>query len=405
MERAAVALRALPGIEELLPALGGLPPCYLVGGAVRDLLLGSATVDLDVAVEGDAEAVALRLAERLGGSVRAHGRFGTATVRAESLSVDLAGTRTETYAAPGALPDVAPASLAEDLRRRDFTVNAMAMSLTPAELGTLHDPHGGRADLEDRRIRVLHAKSFIDDPTRVLRAVRYAVRLGFALERDTELWLRAAVAGGTLTTVSGPRIRDELLDMLAEPDAPDSIEMARELGLGEALQAGLDLDPNLVASAKLGALETSANPVHTALAALCSGSPRDVEPWLDRLGLTADARDAVVRAARRAPALAQDLRHDLQPSAVYALLSPEPPEALALALAFGAPAKPVVAFTSSLRGMRLEITGTDLLAAGLPESPAIGEALEQTLSLKLDGEIAGREAELQAALRIAGARP
>lgn len=401
VERAEAALHALPGMGELLPALDGLPPCYLVGGAVRDLLLGATTVDLDVAVEGDAEAVALHLAERLGGSVRAHGRFGTATVHAGALRVDLAGTRTETYAAPGALPEVAPAPLADDLRRRDFTVNAMAMSLMHDDLGALHDPHGGRADLDGRLIRVLHAESFADDPTRILRSIRYAVRLGFALEPETESRLRAAVADGALATVSGPRIRDELLDMLGEDGAPDSVELARALGVGTALHPTLDLDPARLASAKLAVAETSADPVLTALAALCAGATQDLEPWLDRLGLTRDARDAVLRAASRAPALTRELRAELRPSAVYELLSPEPPETLALALALGAPAEPVMAFASSLRDVRLEITGADLLAAGVPESPALGTALERTLALKLDGEVAGPADELATALRIA----
>lgn len=404
MERAEVALRALPGIEQLLPALEGLKPCFLVGGAVRDLLLGATTVDLDVAVEGDAEAVALHLAERLGGEVRAHGRFGTATVRAPGLQVDLATARRETYAEPGALPEVEPATLDEDLRRRDFTINAMAMSLAPDELGAVHDPHGGREDLEARVVRVLHETSFIDDPTRLLRAVRYATRFGFAFEPDTERLAREATAAGALGTVSGPRIRDELIDLLGEQGAPESVELLRTLGLGDALHPALEVDPDRVASAKLAAFEIAAEPAHAALAALCLGSPDDLEPWIDRLGLPAGARDAVLRAARRSPALADELRGDLRPSELHALLAPEPPETLALALALGAPAEPVLDFVSRLRGIRLEISGADLLDAGVPESPALGEALERTLACKLDGEVGGREDELRLALDIARAQ-
>ena len=176
-------LAALPGMESLLPAIAGLgAPCYLVGGAVRDVLRGElGSVDLDVAIEGDAPTAADVLAKRLGGSAVAHDRFATATVRAGALVVDLAATRREVYAGPGALPAVEPAALPEDLGRRDFTVNAMAIGLSGEDLGRLHDPRGGRADLDAGLIRILHPASFLDDPTRLLRALRYESRLAFSL--------------------------------------------------------------------------------------------------------------------------------------------------------------------------------------------------------------------------------
>src|SRR5215212_1114901 len=142
-------------MERLLPALDGLPPVYLVGGAVRDLLLGLPVVDVDMAVEGDGPRTARELAERLAGDVLPHDRFGTAIVRAGTIEFDLAATRRETYPAPGALPVVEPAGLKEDLGRRDFTINALAAGLQGDELGHLHDPHGGCADLDSRAVRVL----------------------------------------------------------------------------------------------------------------------------------------------------------------------------------------------------------------------------------------------------------
>src|SRR5213592_1786444 len=160
----------LPGMDRLLPALEGLPPAYLVGGAVRDLLLGADSVDLDVAIEGDAPVLAWELAERLGGLATTHERFGTATVRAGDLVFDLATTRRERYERPGALPEVEPAPLTDDLARRDFTINAMAVGLTGADVDVLHDPQHGREDLHAGRVRVLHPRSFLDDPTRLLRA-------------------------------------------------------------------------------------------------------------------------------------------------------------------------------------------------------------------------------------------
>ena len=404
-------VRALRGMDRVLPALEGGPSCFLVGGAVRDLLLGREPFDVDIAVEGDAEAVAALVADALGGEAKSHERFGTATVVAGGVdAVNLARTRSEAYAAPGALPEVEPADLGEDLVRRDFTVNAMAVALTP-DLGALSDPHRGRKDLGIGLIRVLHPASFSDDPTRLLRAVRYAARLDFSIESNTARWAREAVAAGALTTVSGPRIRDELLDLLTEDEAPRAVELLRELGIDRGLHPGLRADPELVASAKLAAAETAANPALAALAAFAVDRPASstapvesdggIAAWIDRLGLTAGDRDAVLGAAQRAPGLVEELRGGLRPSRLRALLDGEPPEALALALALGAPAEPILDFVSRLSTARLEITGADLIAAGLPESPALGRALGETLARKLDGELDGRDDELRVALEIA----
>src|SRR5205823_13758082 len=160
---------------------------------------------------------------------------------------------------PGALPVIEPAPLAEDLARRDFTVNAMAIGLTGDNLDELHDPHGGREDLEGRRVRVLHERSFVDDPTRLLRAVRYEIRLGFRMDPETERLAREAVGEGALSTVSGPRVRDELLDLLAEPDMPTGLERLAELGIDRGLHPALEADPELAAAAALGAAETGAD--------------------------------------------------------------------------------------------------------------------------------------------------
>jgi tRNA nucleotidyltransferase (CCA-adding enzyme) len=391
-------VRRLPGMEVLLPLLEGLPPTYLVGGAVRDLLLGAEHVDLDIAVEGDVRSVA----RALGGTAQVHERFGTATVRIGDLVVDLATTRTESYDEPGALPRVSAATLEEDLRRRDFAVNAMAVALRGDDLGHLYDPCGGLADLRAGVIRILHRGSFLDDPTRLLRAVRYETRLGFRMDEDTERAARAAVAEEAMSTVSGARVRDELMDLLAEPDVPTGIERMRDLGLDRALHPALDPDPDLVASASLGAAALGGDRALAALAALCAGAPEELDLWLAGLQLEARDRDAVSRAARVAPRLAAELRErERTPSELRALLGREPPEALALALALGAPSEPILRWVTSLSRVRLEIGGADLLAAGVPEGPAIGRALEETLRRKLDGLVGGRDEELRVALEVA----
>jgi tRNA nucleotidyltransferase (CCA-adding enzyme) len=394
-------VRRVPGMERLLPALAGLPPAYLVGGAVRDLLRGQRAVDLDLAMEGDARSAARELAVRLGGRAREHERFGTATVLTDGLGFDLATTRRETYERPGALPSVEAAGLDEDLGRRDFTINAMAIGLSGDDLGHLYDPHGGLDDLRARLVRVLHDRSFEDDPTRLLRALRYEARLGFAMDPETERLALEAAARHGFATVSGPRVRDELVDLLAEEQAPAALERLHALGLDRALHPALEVNPELAAAATLGAVAIGADRAGAALAALVAGAPGELAGWLDELGLTAQARDAAVRAALHAPFLARELRREPRPSEVHALLRDEPPEALALALALRAPPEPILRFVTELRGVRLEITGDDLIAAGVPEGPAIGRALDAALRRKLDGEVEGREAELEVALEEA----
>src|SRR4051794_39025339 len=389
-------------MDRLLPALEGLPPAYLVGGGVRDLMLGVASPDLDIAVEADAHATARALAERLGGFVQEHDRFATAKVKAEGLIVDIAQTRTETYPTPGSLPVVKPATLADDLRRRDFTINAMAVALRGDELGHLHDPYGGRRDLDDRVIRVLHDQSFLDDPTRLIRAARYETRLGFRMDDHTERLARDAVEIGAMKTLSGTRLRDALFLLLAEYDAPSALKRLHDLGVDRALHPALEFDATLAASAAIGAGEVDADRVLAVLAALISRDPEALDPWLESLGLEREQRERVRRAARDAAALVEGLRAvELSPSAIYALLHDEPAEALALALALGVAPEPILEWSSRLRRVRLDITGDDLIAAGVEPGPALGRALSETLRAKLDGEVEGRDAELRYALQVA----
>lgn len=403
MTELASRIRALPGMDALLGALPGLPPVYLVGGAVRDLLLGGPLddPDIDLAVEGDGVLAARRLAARLDGEAVEHGRFGTATVRAGELTVDLASTRRERYGQPGGLPEVEPAPLVEDLTRRDFTINAMAAPLSPAELGSLQDPHGGAADLRAGTIRILHERSFIDDPTRLLRAARYAARLGFALEAETERLAREAAAAGALARVSGPRLRDALLGLLAEADCAAAVAHVGYLGLDRSMHPALSADPDRVASAALGAVETGADRVLAALAALVTDEPGKLREWLEYLALGRERTARVARAADDAPRLAAALCQELRPSQLHRLLAAEPREALALALGLGAPADPILRYLADLSHVRLEVTGDDLVAAGIAPSPAIGRALEETLARKLDAEVSGRDEELAVALELA----
>ena len=396
-------IEALPGMDRVFPALEGLPPTYLVGGALRDLLRGAVTKDLDLAVEGRADAVARELAQRLGGEVEGYERFGTATVRAGDLRLDLAAARRERYRLPGALPEVEPATIEEDLGRRDFTINAMAAALVAEERGRLHDPHGGRHDLEAGVIRILHRHSFVDDPTRLLRAVRYEARLGFAMDRDTEALARAAAADRVAGTVSAKRIGDELLQLLAEEPLPAALARLADLGLDRALDPALAVDPDFAAAAAEAAPAVGADRAMAALAALVTGSLDVLGSWLEGLDLGAQRRDRVVGAARAAGPITAALNSDplLPDSELRRLLARPPPEALALARALDAPPEPISRYLEDLRAVRLDIGGDDLLAAGIEPSPTLGRALAETLRRKLDGEVSGREEELRLALALA----
>ena len=396
-------VRRLPGMERLLTALDGLPPAYLVGGWVRDLLRGELPErGPDLTVEGDAPLVARALADRLGGEVREYERFRTAIVRIGDVEVDLVTSRKETYDEPGALPRVEQAPLVDDLRRRDFAVNAMAIGLKGDDLGHLYDPHGGLSDLEAGLLRVLHDQSFRDDPTRLLRGVRFEARLGFGFDPDTEVLAREAVAAEALATVSADRTGRELVMILEETEAPAAVRRLKELDIHTALHPALDPDPEQVASAALGAVTLGANQVTSELSAMVVENPQELDLWVAALPLEARDRDAVARAARVAPRLCTALRErEHTPSELRALLGSEPPEALALALALGAPSEPVLRWATSLSAVGLEIGGDDLLEAGVPEGPVIGRALEETLRRKLDGLVDGRDEELETALALA----
>ena len=204
----------------LLQALGQAADAHgstlwAVGGVVRDSLIGTPVLDIDLTSETPANELGQTLVSATGGSVSAITPFLTAKLTIDGHRFDLATTRTETYPQPATLPIVTPGTLAEDLKRRDFTINAMAASLAPSDFGDVTDPYGGQADLDARLVRALHQRSFQDDPTRAFRAVRYAVRLGFRIDRRTASWMRAD--GQLIERLTGTRIRHEIEHILREP--------------------------------------------------------------------------------------------------------------------------------------------------------------------------------------------
>lgn len=385
-------------VAEAVQRLGG---AYLVGGTVRDLLLGSPSADVDLAVVGDGVAFARRLARELGGRVTAHGAFGTAVVRLGPLHVDVVTARSERYPEPAALPEVSLGSLEDDLRRRDFTINALAASLRAEDLGTLVDPHGGRLDLERGAVRVLHDASFVDDPTRILRAIRYESRLGFRMDEHTEALARAGVAG--IGLLSGARVREELVALLDERQAAASVVRLGELAAARAIHPGLaaGVQPAAVVGRVVELRDRYGVDVprwRPVLAVLARGLARaELSEWLGALKLRrVDAR-AVASAVRVAPQLAS--LTGVRPSQLAALAREADPDAPLVALAL-ADSGPLHDYFAASRHVRLEITGADLAALGLEESPRVGEILDELLARKLDGRLDGRASELAAAREL-----
>ena len=369
-ERLGERVRNLDGLAELRRAAGDLS-LYLVGGVVRDLLLGVPHAELDLVVEGELRPIA----ESLGGEQVDHERFATAVVRVGDLRIDLASARRESYPRPGALPEVEPASLREDLGRRDFTVNAMAVPLRGEP--ELIDPHGGLADLRAGLLRVLHPGSFRDDPTRALRATRYAARFGLGLEPETERLLRET----DLSTVSEDRVDAELRRIAFEREPELALRLVRDWDLLDLPANGPELAGRAIKLVRSEPWEGVASPGDLALAALGRG-PKGSEP-------AAMAREL----ARAEPGRASEgLR----------LASGRAPEELALARAMGG--EWLDDYLGKWSRVALEIGGEDLIEAGIPEGPAVGAGLEAALAAKLDGEVRGRQQELEVALAAARER-
>ena len=400
-------LRALDVFDAVTALAQPYEGVYLVGGTVRDLLLGAPSFDVDLAVEGDAIAFAEALAQRLDGRVRTHRKFGTAAVTyGEDGLVDVVTARTESYDAPAVLPSVEHAGIHDDLFRRDFTVNAMAISLRADDLGELVDPYGGRADLEARRIRVLHPRSFIDDPTRIFRAVRYENRLGFRMDEETVALAHDSVGTGHVGDLTPARLREELIALFGEGEVGHTIERIHELGLDEAIHPHLAADAETVALLdRLTALdlefELGVPAWRLGFAVLARRLPPDeVLEWLRSLKLRRRDAELIAAAVTVGPRLAE-LLQDAAPADVVALADPHAPDAPLYALAL-ADLEPLRDYFRRLRGVRLELTGTDLAELGMAESPRVGEILAELRRRKLNGELESRDEELDAARELIG---
>jgi len=378
---------------------------YLVGGAVRDVLLGRGVTDVDLVVEADALGFAGRLARDLGAAVELHRRFGTAVLSLpDGERLDVAMARAEEYEQTGALPRVRAGSIEDDLARRDFTVNAMAMEIARAKQAALIDPFGGRNDLRRKVIRALHPRSFDDDPTRAFRAIRYANRLGFRIESSTRRAIRAAVAAGAVNAISGDRLRREIRLLFGEPNRAATARAMAALGLSRTIHPALSYDA-AVGGRLRRAERLAAQPGRNAtwlvyLLSWMGESSTDVADAIVRRLNLSSAPSKTVRAWPAWKALSR--AGDLGVAALAGRIEGLGEDALLAAAAAAPLARRLLSIRDAAPAFRLTIRGKDLVAAGIPPGPAIGRALSATLSARRDGAI---RPEQELAFALKAARP
>jgi tRNA nucleotidyltransferase (CCA-adding enzyme) len=424
-------IRRLPSsIVRLLRRFGRLADeegvgLYLVGGVVRDLLLKGNNFDLDLAVEGDAISFARLMADRYDAGLALFERFATARLALPNgLKVDIASTRRESYADPAALPDVQTASLDEDLFRRDFTINAMAIQLNSANWGQLRDPYGGQQDLKARTLRVLHDYSFIDDPTRIFRAIRFARRFGFRIAPRTGRLLARAAKSDLVARLSGPRLANEIFALMKEQRPEEAIVSLRRyrllrflhprLSCGIRIERLLAVLPQATGWWKRHCPDAALDrPLLRVMAMLAQASSSTISGIIQRLQLSAVQARALQWAGEKTSHFAETLSGDapLRPSQIYRMLSRLPDEALVLVLAKGLLinreagrgrlTRRLARFLTRDRLVTTTINGETLKRFGLRPGPHFKEILDRLLDERLDGKITAAAQERERARTLA----
>ncbi len=415
----ALLARLPPPVGALLDDLGAVvggagARLWLVGGAVRDLWLGEPSADLDLVVDGPFAKAAQAIAAAGHGVEMKGTGFLTFRVRprdgllVEDLTVDLGAARRESYAAPAALPAVEPGTFEEDLRRRDVSLNAVAIRLDPGGRGEVADPTGGLADLEAGRLRVLHPRAFEDDPTRAFRVARFAGRYGFALEPETAGWLAAALDGGFVARLSAARVRAQVTLLAGETPIEGPVARHAALGLLGAVHPGLAEEPEGpvraaaadAAAAAFRALGVPAgDPPGRLVRALLAGRPADVvDAAVARLGFEGAPARRLAGEIRGLPALLARLGGEaaVPPRALHDALAAVDPATVAVAAALGGPAaaRRTLHWALDLASRRPRLDGRALAALGVPAGPAVGRVLDRLLTARLEGRLPTHEAEI-----------
>ena len=386
--------------RELSETIAQVESVYVVGGVVRDLILGREPVDTDISVVGDAGAFSGALAGRLGAARPTESEFLTFKITLGNTSegatsIDVTTARAETYAEPAALPDVVHSSIEDDLGRRDFTVNSMGISLSGSDWGNLVDPMNGLGDIMRKRIRVLHDASFTDDPTRLFRAVRYAVRLDFSIESTTKSLIDDSL--GKVDRLGGARLCNEFELMLGEPKRVEILREAEDLGLLAAISPGLR-----IGSRSLEVMESGASTRFEDLLALSTFGLTQDEA--EQVAKRFDGPETWTKTIRGNPELADLVavldRSDIRRSEVAEILDSVPLQSIRAYIAAGPPlprCDRMIEYIDKIRFERPEITGDDLIAAGIEEGPVIGQLIGIVRRARLDGQVKTKQEELDLA--------
>jgi tRNA nucleotidyltransferase (CCA-adding enzyme) len=405
----------LPGdVQALLREIGDLADetgysIFLVGGIVRDLLLNYRNLDVDIVVEGDAIEFAKIIADAFKARIRPHQKFGTAVaVMEDGFKIDFASARAEFYEKPAALPQVEPTSIRQDLARRDFSINAMAVSLNAHDYGTLLDFFNGQRDLKSAKIRILHNLSFVEDPTRIFRGVRFEQRFGFKLDPETEDLLKKAIEMDLIGHLSETRLRYELMLILAEEQPFRVLKRLNELGALKILDTNITIDASLellftrIEKAIIELDHYFAHKVQKPmlyLAALLRNlDDRQLNAWSERMKFKKLDKTRLVELALDVPNAVRTLeqRASIKNSELYRLLHPLSADALAYTYALTADKRikrRIRYYLSSLRGVKLSIDGRVLREMGFAPSPMYNIVLKDLLAAKLDGKVETPEEE------------
>jgi tRNA nucleotidyltransferase (CCA-adding enzyme) len=394
---------------------------YAVGGFVRDLLLGIENLDIDVTVEGDGILFAETFARLYGCRVKSHEKFGTAViVFPDGFKIDVASTRLEYYSSPGALPTVERSSLKMDLYRRDFTINTLAIRLNTAEFGTLMDFFAAQRDLQDKVIRVLHNLSFVEDPTRVFRAIRFEQRLGFRIAKHTENLIRNAVKMNFLSKLGGKRLLTELVIILKEKEPLRAIDRVASMGLLQFIHPELkmsqetrqmmDESEKIVSWFDLLFLERRYEKWVVYFLVMCDSLVNSqFDETCQRLSMSEHYRQRLHEMRKRVEIALETMQRrvirgpEIRRSEIYSWLDGLPVEILLYMMAktgFEGVRKIISLFFTQLHGIRCHINGEDLKKIGVPPGPKFREILDRVFKARLDNEALTRDDELRIARKM-----
>ncbi len=384
---------------------------YTVGGSVRDLLRGESNLDIDIVIEGDAIIFARALAKKLSAKVKYHERFGTAVVITDFLKFDVATARTEYYESPGVLPKVEMSSIKKDLYRRDFTINTLAISLNPEDFGQLLDFFGGQRDLREKTIRILHNLSFIEDPTRAFRAIRFSERFGFKISKHTRNLIKTAVKINLFDRLSGSRLYDELNLLFLETEPLSAIKRLAELDLLKFIHPDLVITKPLeeifeyiqetFAWFKLLFLEEELNKSHLFLIALFEvlKTKYERERALQRLAVPQKAKKGIIESIEQSKATLLKLRSTAwKEKDVYYALQPLSLQTILFSIAKTKAKKQKKAlslYLTTLRKLKPSLTGKDLKTMGYTPGPLFNKIFKTILEARLEGRVKSREEEIE----------